>query len=226
MSLSVEQFLSTPQPVSLVHGKLSDFSLETVLSTVSADLGILDVDTMVIEDLDKQAYEDVCQFCSLKPFGDLKLVAINLTGASSKLQCSIMQLLEEPSSNVKFVLFSESNLSSTLLSRCQVLSIYTEDVPTEETKRKVLRALAATSLGEKKILCDILAKWAPEDTEAMRIWAFERLSGRFRVFSQMEVEGLGLSEKFSRSILESLETLRLIDDKRVVLMLLMAQLVA
>lgn len=222
----ITQFLTVHHSVSLVRGTLPDLDLDNIIQQVGEQLHVADIDTLVVADFDIQAYQDVLEFSSLKPSGDLKLVVINLTGATAKQQRSLLQLLESPDELVRYVLFSESDLIPTLTSRCQVLRVYERLVPQSETKTKVLKALASTSLGEKKLLLDTLSKWGAEDTETVKIWAYESLSERYETFSHAEVEGLGLSKDFARSLIEAIETLRAADYKRVISSLLMAQIAA
>jgi DNA polymerase III delta prime subunit len=222
----ITQFLTIRHPVSLVKGIVSDADLVDILDNVGYELKVADTDLLVVAEFDMQAYEDVLSFASTKPYGSLKLIAMNLTGSTAKQQRSLLQLLEMPSGQLKFILFSENDLIPTLTSRCQVLRIYDRFMPQADTKTKVLKALASTSLGEKKLLLDTLSKWAHEDTEAMKIWAYESLSGRYETFSREEIEGLGLTEEFSQALIEALETLRAADYKRVISSLLMAQIAA
>lgn len=222
----ITQFLTIHYPVSLVRGVLPDMDLVDILDHVGYELKVADIDIMVVAEFDMQAYEDVLSFSQTKPYGILKLVAMNLTGATAKQQRSLLQLLESPSGQVKFILFSETDLIPTLTSRCQVLRVYERFMPLADTKTRVLKALASTSLGEKKLLLDTLSKWTHEDTETVKIWAYESLSGRYEIFSREEIEGLGLTKEFSQALIEALETLRTADYKRVISSLLMAQIVA
>lgn len=222
----ITQFLTIHHPVSLVKGILLDMDLVDILDHVGYELKVADIDMLVVAEFDMQAYEDVLGFSQTKPYGSLKLVAMNLTGATAKQQRSLLQLLEAPFVQVKFILFSETDLIPTLTSRCQVLRVYNRFIPQSDNRTKALKALASTSLGEKKLLLDTLSKWTHEDTEAVKIWAYESLSGRYETFSREEVEGLGLTKEFSQALIEALETLRAADSKRVISSLLMAQIAA
>ena len=222
----ITQFLTVQYPVSLIRGTIPEMDLHDILDRVGSELQVLDVDTLVVAEFDMQAYEDVLNFSTVEPYGNLKLVAMNLTGATAKQQRSLLQLLESPAGQVKFMLFSETDLIAPLTSRCQVMRVYERFVPEADTKTKALKALASTSLGEKKLLLETLAKWTAEDTETVRAWAYESLSRRYEIFSGAEIEGLGFPSAFSRELIEALETLRAADSKRVISSILMAQISA
>jgi hypothetical protein len=222
----ITQFLTVQYPVSLIRGTIPEVDLHDILDRVGSELQVLDVDTLVVAEFDMQAYEDVLSFSMVDPYGAIKLVAMNLTGSSAKQQRALLQLLESPSGQVKFMLFSETDLIAPLTSRCQVMRVYESFVPQADAKTKALKALASTSLGEKKLLLETLTKWTPEDTETVKTWAYESLSGRYDVFNAAEIDGLGFSKTFSRELIEALETLRTADSKRVISSILMAQIAA
>lgn len=224
MSDRVSQFLGLPLAVSLIQGKLPENYVDAAIDVLRTDLNVLSEDLLVLADFDLEAYHEVLQFCSSNPFGELKLVVINLTGASTKSQQALSFILESPLRKVKFVLFSEMKLTLKLASRCQILNVYSKFSPEAASKTRVLKALASASLGEKKILRDTLTSWQPEDTETLKLWAFECISQRYEEFSSEEIQCLGLTQDFATALLEALEALRGADYKRAVTTLLMAQI--
>lgn len=224
MSSDIIKFLSLHHPVSLILGNIDSESLDDTLDKLSSVLCVEPVDLLVVADLDRESVGDLIEFCQTRPFGSMKLVVANLTGAAESIQRALLGILEATTYKVKFVLFSETEVLSSVASRCQTFTSYRDGKADEESRTKVLKALAAASLGEKRILTDTVKTWTTEDTKTLRSWACERLSGRYLNFSTDEVENIGLSEAFAEALLEALGVLRAADVKKVVLSVLMAQI--
>lgn len=218
------KFLSRHYPISLVSGNVEPSDVDYIIDQVAGVLSVDIVDLLVVADLDVSSASDIFAFCQTKPFGSTKMVVVNTTGSATKVQRSLLGILEASEGRVKFIVFSEDGVLPGITSRSQVFRVFNEAQVAQQTKTKVLRALAATSLGEKKILEDAAKAWTTDDTETLKVWACERLSGRYLVFSTEEVESLGLTKKFAQDLLEALGVLKYADPKKAVMSVLMAQI--
>jgi hypothetical protein len=223
---NISNFITSSQQPCLIKGILSEETLSNILDTLYFDLALLNEDTLVVPDIDTQTLQNIKDFIQLTPYGKTKLVVINLTGVSSSAQSSLLSVLDNPPGYAKIVIFSESWVINTCISRCQVLRVFDNTDSTVESKTKVLKVLASTALSEKKLLRDSMVSWAASDTKLLKIWCYESISKRFQIFSSIDVEGLGLGNTFAWSLLEALETLKFADEKRVVTSLLMAYIVS
>lgn len=224
---NIVQFITRSNPASAIVGKLEDSNLDLIIDRVSTILHIDAVDLMVVADLDSSAYEEVADFCSTIPFGQEKLVVLNITGCSAKLQISLSYLIESlirSSISAHFVIFSDSPLASALSSKCYTYFLGSTP-PSDSSKTKALKALAAASLGEYRALEEVAKSWTEEDLRALKDWACERISKRYISFKEAEVTALGFSEEFATSLLEALSVLRFAESRKVVYSVLMASMV-
>lgn len=219
-------FLSKHYPFSLVNGDIDGPVLDDVVGKCSTALLVEQVDLLVVKDLNQAAVEEVSQFCSTKPFGQMKLVVIDLNDSTAKAQRALLNILESVNSYLKIVLFSNNSAIPGIVSRCQVFRLNDRHVPSEASKTRVLRALASTSLGERAQLESVAKEWTNEDTLVLKDWACERLSGRYVAFMEVEVENIGLSKDFAQSLLEALAVLKSVEPRKAIMSVMLAYIVA
>lgn len=207
----------------IVIGKL-DEELEDITDEVASQLEVAWMDTVIVADLDTYSLEDIREDCSRVAFGKTKIIIVNLTGSSAKIQNSLASFIESKVlSSIRFILFSESAVSTSLTSICYSYRLSESPVKVS-SKTKVLKVLAAASLGERKLLDESVRGWVEEDMRLLREWAYERLSERYLSFEKDEVETLGFSKDFAEALLEALETLRYAESRKVVYSILMASM--
>jgi hypothetical protein len=219
-------FLSKHHPFSLVSGDIDSITIDDVVSKCSTVLLIEPVDLLVVTELNQAATEEVSQFCSTKPFGSMKLVVINLNDATAKAQRALLSILESVNGYLKIVLFSNNSSIPGIESRCQVYRLNDRHLPSEDSKTRVLKALASTSLGERAMLEAVAKEWTSEDTLVLKDWACERLSGRYVAFMEVEVENIGLSKDFAQSLLEALAVLKAVEPRKAIMSVMLAYIVA
>lgn len=225
-TIELVEFLSKHHPVSLVSGDIDQLTMVDVVDKVSTALLVESSDLLVVNEFNQAAAEEVAQFCTTRPFGPLKLVVVNLDGAAVKTQRALLSILEADNSNLKVVIFSSNSAIPGIVSRCQEYRLNDRHIPSEESKTRVLKVLASTSLGERSQLEAAVKEWTSADTLVLKDWACERLSGRYVAFMEVEVENIGLSKEFAQSLLEALAALKGAEPRKAIMSVMLAYIVA
>src|ERR1700722_10342405 len=87
----------------LVRGELIAEEVDGILKYVTDSLRIESYDMMVVAELDSSSFGDIEDFCSTVPFGEVKLIAVNVTRASDRAQLFLLKLLDTLSDSAKVV---------------------------------------------------------------------------------------------------------------------------
>lgn len=193
--------LSHLPSVSLIKGSLSEEQQTRLLTEIYDKYEIKDIDTLKVNILNSESSEDIHIFCTTYPFGLIKLVVIDLDNSSTRMQNTLLRLLETPSSFLKFILFSSTSILSTIESRSQIFYTFEDYDKYKEAKSRVLEALRACILLDKTMLVKSLRYWDEVCHTCLLRWAVEIRSGHSDLFSDAELENTIKLQIFSSSIL-------------------------
>lgn len=146
-------------------------------------------------DLDAAAARQVREEAYLAPPSGLRVIALNLDGASDRVQNMLLKVLEEPPGATRFVLAASERPLATVASRCRVL-VLGLTVPeavnaTAEDVAAVGTAIRAARARLPSLLYETVRGWwknaaqgrLPEPVRLLPAWAAEAATGRWRVFS-------------------------------------------
>jgi hypothetical protein len=165
-------------------------------------------DRMWVPWLSMEAGDRVQHFALVSPCGKLRVIVINLKGASSPALNRLLKLLEEPPPTVRFILVSRTEPLPTIRSRSQVVACVPEPEDPEaaaKAKATVLSALKAALAGDRALLSAALRNWTPEDSVMLFRWCEEKYSGRWRIFQSGDSQA---SQQFARRLLTALDANR------------------
>jgi hypothetical protein len=138
----------------------------------------------------RQVREDACRSV---PSG-LRVIALNLDGASERVQNMLLKVLEEPPETTRFVLAASERPLATVVSRCRVLvlglTVPEPATASAEDVAAVGTVIRAARTRQPALLYQTVRGWgknmpAGQQCEPARLlsaWAAEALSGQWRVF--------------------------------------------
>jgi len=221
----ISAFLRQDNDVSLIQGNLLEHEIETIVLDTISIFHADEEDVLVEATLDSESLVSIFRFCGTVPLGERKVIFINLTDAPVKAQTSLLKLLEVQFERIMFVLFSHKSPIPTLMSRCAVYRLAPLSERLANRKTKVLKALASTALKDQQMLENTMSSWDEDDTSVLHVWACERLSYYYELFSKDEVLGLGFKDQFALNLLEALGTLLGADSRRAVRSILISHIV-
>jgi len=149
-----------------------------------------------VEHLDAASARHVVEQACIKPFGRaLKVILVNLDGASEAAQNILLKVLEEPPETVRFLLSATMPPLDTVVSRCRVMT-QAEGSPAgagpeqDKARETVGTALRAARDDHGGALEAVMRSWEPDCTAQLRAWAAERAADRWIEFGADWVEGI------------------------------------
>lgn len=132
--------------------------------------------------------------CLAAPSG-LRVIVLNLDGASEQVQNMLLKVLEEHPVTTRFVLTAARRPLPTVVSRCRVL-VLGQSGPEAVTATAadiaaVGTAIRAARARQPSVLYPVVRGWwksaapgkEPEPVRLLRAWSAEAASGRWQVFS-------------------------------------------
>lgn len=143
-----------------------------------------------VEKLDAASARHVRDQAYIRPFGKaVKVIVINLDGASAAAQDILLKVLEEPPPGARFILAASLSPLDTVVSRCRVLvqgaaALPGIDPETDQARQMVATAIRAARDGQAEILITATEKWGDIHTAQLRAWAAERAADRWLQFPE------------------------------------------
>lgn len=193
--------------VSLIKGTLSEERKSSLITDICDKYKISAYDTKIVETLTVEASEEIKEFTQTEPLVSLKLVVIYLSHSVARAQNSLLTLLENPPSRVKFIIFSNSTTLSTLESRSQVFYETSKPAPPTQAKSLVMLALEATS-GLDEVKLEVALKNWDDNCQALLFeWAIESKLSKPSSFSLEDLQKFKFPKGFEENLIMALSVL-------------------
>jgi hypothetical protein len=153
-----------------------------------------------VEKLDAALARHVRDQAYIRPFGrDLKVILVNLDGASAAAQDTLLKVLEEPPPQVRFILAASLPPAETVVSRCRVLVQGAAPEPGSDPETDAVRQVMATAVraardSHAELLATAAEKWGDAHTAQLRAWAAERAADRWLQFDENFITGVTVQQ--------------------------------
>ena len=192
--------------VSLLKGNLPESRKEELVQGITQKYNILEYDTLVVYNLTVDSARDIKEFSETEPLGRVKLIVVHIT-SSSRAQAALLTLLENPPSRIKFLIFGEGHILSTLESRSQLFSTSFKESSSKQDKAIVVDVLKAAKMLDEVKLDSCLKSWDDNCQALLFQWAMETKLSKPTIFSLEELSQTTLPGGFADSVIMALSIL-------------------